>query len=277
LPLQYVAAVERYVIRGGAEGFIRLRTLASLRLPDTRMLFDRIGVRAGWTCADLGSGSGDITAEIARRVGRSGSVTGFDMDRTKVDLAGALVAEQGLDTVRFAVADLRTWTATAEYDLVYCGLVLQHLRDPADLVRRMWAAVRPGGVLVVEDADFDGLFCHPPCAAFDFYAEKYRAVLRSQGGDPEMGRKVYRLFLDAGILAPQVKVVQRGEIGEHAKSMAPWTLETTADAIIDQDLATRTEIDAALTQLRAYVADPSTLVGDPRLFQVWAHRGESGR
>ncbi len=137
--------------------------------------------------------------------------------------------------------------------------------------------MRPGGVLVVEDADFDGLFCHPPCAAFDFYAEKYRAVLRSQGGDPEMGRKVYRLFLDAGVLAPQVKVVQRGETGELAKSMAPWTLETTADAIIDQDLATRTEIDAALTQRRAYVADPSTLVGDPRVFQVWAHRSESGR
>jgi SAM-dependent methyltransferase len=104
--------VERYVIRGGAEGFARLRTLASLRLPDTRMLFDRIDVQAGWRCADLGSGSGDITAEIARRVGRSGSVTGFDMDTTKVDLAGALAAERGLDTVRFAVADLRSWTAT---------------------------------------------------------------------------------------------------------------------------------------------------------------------
>jgi hypothetical protein len=83
-----------------------------------------------------------------------------------------------------------------------------------------------------------------------------------------MGRKVYGLFLDAGIAAPQVKLVQRGETGEVGKSMAPWTLETTADAIVDQDLATRTEIDAALAQLRAYVADPSTLVGDPRLFQV---------
>ena len=140
----------------------------------------------------------------------------------------------------------------------------------------MWAAVRPGGFLVVEDADFNGLFCHPPCEAFDFYAEKYSAVLRSQGGDPGMGRKVYRLFLDAGIPAPQVKLVQRGETAEVGKSMAPWTLAATADAVVAQNLATRADIDAALTQLRTYASDPSTLVGDPRLFQVWAHRSRAG-
>lgn len=236
------------------------------------MLLDRIDVREGWTCADLGSGSGDITAEIARRAGRTGSVTGFDMDTTKLELAQAMCVEQGLDTVSFEAADLRSWTATADYDLVYCGLVLQHLSDPADLVRRMWAAVRPGGFLAIEDADFDGLFCHPPCQAFDFYAEKYRAVLRSNGGDPQMGRKVYRLLLDAGIPAPQVKLVQRGEITELGKSMAPWTLATTAEAIVENELATAADIDEALTQLRAFVADPTTIVGDPRLFQVWAQR-----
>jgi predicted O-methyltransferase YrrM len=33
----------------------------------------------------------------------------------------------------------------------------------------MWEAVRPGGVIAVEDADFDGLFCDPPNDGFDFY------------------------------------------------------------------------------------------------------------
>ncbi|HEY8822086.1 MAG TPA: hypothetical protein VIM49_09115 [Dermatophilaceae bacterium] len=50
----------------------------------------------------------------------------------------------------------------------------------------------------------------------------------------------------------------------------------TADAIVAQNLATRADIDAALTQLRTYASDPSTLVGDPRLFQVWAHRSRAG-
>ncbi len=92
-----------------------------------------------------------------------------------------------------------------------------------------------------------------------------------------MGRKIYRLFLDAGIPAPEVKLVQRGEAAEVGKSMAPWTLAATADAIVEQNLATTSEIDAALTQLRAYVAEPGTLVGDPRLFQVWARKIDAGR
>jgi ubiquinone/menaquinone biosynthesis C-methylase UbiE len=266
----YGVAVDRYVIRGGAEGFARLRALASFRLPDTQNLLDRLDIRDGWTCADLGSGSGDITVEIAHRVAPSGTVTGFDMDETKLELARELVTEHGLHNVHFEVADLRTWTAFESYDLVYCGLVLQHLRDPVELIRRMWAAVRPGGYLVVEDADFDGLFCYPPCAAFEFYAARYQQVLRSRGGDPAVGHKLYRLFLEARITDPQVKLVQRAETGEYRKSMAPWTLTATADAIVEQNLATRAEIDEAVTQLRGYVAEPGTLVGDPRIFQVWA-------
>jgi ubiquinone/menaquinone biosynthesis C-methylase UbiE len=271
-----VVTVERYVIRGGEEGFRRLRTLASLRLPDTRALFDRVGVRAGWTCADLGSGSGDITADLSRRVGPMGTVAGYDMDATKVELARRLADEEGLANIRFEVADLRTWAAGPEYDLVYCGLVLQHLRDPSDLILRMWAAVRPGGYLVVEDADFDGLFCYPPSDAFDFYAQQYCAVLSSQGGDPHLGRKLYSLFLEAGIGRPEVKLVQRADTAESGKAMSAWTLAATAEAILDQNLATSDDIDSALAQLRAYVSDPGTLVGDPRIFQVWARKLDNG-
>ena len=43
----------------------------------------------------------------------------------------------------------------------------------------MWAAVRPGGVVVVEDADFEGSFCYPPNAAFDFWVTAYQQALRS--------------------------------------------------------------------------------------------------
>jgi SAM-dependent methyltransferase len=64
------------------------------------------------------------------------------------------------------------------FDMAYCGLVLHDLPDPVDVLRRMRRAVRAGGVVVVEDADFDGLFCHPANDGFDFYAASYCEVLR---------------------------------------------------------------------------------------------------
>ncbi len=265
--------MERYVIRGGQAGFDRLRRLAALRLPDTSRLFDRVGVAPGWRCVDLGCGSGDITAEIARRVGPQGTVTGVDMDPIKIELS---TATHRLANIDFQVADLETWSDPAGFDMVYCGLVLQHLPDPASLVRRMWAAIRPGGALVVEDADFDGLFCYPPSAAFDFYADNYREVLRRRGGDPAMGRKLCRLFLDAGIPAPELSMVQRAVPGGDGKGMALSTLVATGDAILSEGLASRDEVDRAVAALADYTADPATVTGEPRIFQVWA-RAPGGR
>jgi SAM-dependent methyltransferase len=267
--------MERYVIRGGQAGFERLQVLAGLRLPDTRDLFDRVGVTPGGTCIDLGSGSGDITAELARRVGPYGTVTGLDMDGTKLELARAMAASAGLANLTFAEADLEYWAAPPTYDLVYTGLVLQHLRDPLDLLRRMWAAVRPGGALVVEDADFDGLFCSPPNSGFDFYADRYREVLRRRGGDPAIGRKLCRLFLTAGIPDPQLTLVQRADITGPGKSMALSTLTATAEAILAEGLATAAEVDAAVHELGIFTDDPSTVTGEPRLFQVWARKPQA--
>ena len=265
--------MERYVIRGGHAGFERLQTLARLRMADTSDLFDRVGVAPGWNCVDLGSGSGDLTREIARRVGPRGRVSGLDMDATKVELARAAAAQQPLDNAVFEVVNLEDWAEVAEFDMAYCGLVLQHLADPVDLLRRMWAALRPGGVVVVEDADFDGLFPYPPSSGFDFYADNYREVLRRRGGDPAIGRKLCHLFAEAGIASPQIKLVQRADTDGVGKLMANSTLAATADAILAEGLASHAQIDTALRELADYTADPTTVIGDPRLFQVWARAG----
>src|SRR5882762_9589477 len=99
-------------------------------------------------------------------------------------------------------------SGTSRYDLVYCRFLLQHLNRPGDLLQRMWAAVRPGGSVVVEDSDFDGLFCDPPNDGFAFYARTYPRVLQRRGGDHAIGRKLYRYFLDAGIRDPSLRLVQ---------------------------------------------------------------------
>ena len=66
------------MIRGGREGYDRLRLLARARWPDTADLLVRAGVRPGMRCVDLGCGGGEVTFEIARLVGAAGDVTGVD-------------------------------------------------------------------------------------------------------------------------------------------------------------------------------------------------------
>jgi hypothetical protein len=166
-------------------------------------------------------------------------------------------------------ADRLTWNP---YAYGPDRFLLQHLARPVDLLRRMWAAVRAGGVIAVEDADFDGLFCDPPNDGFNFYQKMYPEVCRLGGGDPTVGRKLYRYFGQAGIADPQFRLVQGLAATEDGKAIAVLTLEATADAITGAGLASAAEVAAALADLRAFAATPGTLVGDPGTFQVWARR-----
>jgi ubiquinone/menaquinone biosynthesis C-methylase UbiE len=264
--------VERYVIRGGKEGYERLLLLARDRWPDTAALFQRAGLSPGMRCIDLGCGGGEVTFEIAGLVAPGGSVTGVDMDAIKLGLARRKAAQSGLGHVEFRQLDVADWDEPGSYDAVYCRVLLQHLSQPVDLLRRMWAAVRPGGVILVEDADFDGWCCHPPNEGLDFFVRTYQQVLQRRGGDHALGRKLYGYFLAVGIPRPQVALVQSVRTEGEGKTLAWSTLEATAEAIASERVATREEVTAALTDLQRFTADPRTLICGPRIFQLWSRR-----
>jgi ubiquinone/menaquinone biosynthesis C-methylase UbiE len=227
-------------------------------------------------CLDLGCGGGEVTFDLARLTGPSGSVVGIDMDAAKVGLAADDAGRQGLGNVEFRTGNAADWDEPGGYDLVYSRFLLQHLSRPVDLLRRMWRAVTDDGVIAVEDADFDGLFCEPANSGFDFYARLYPQVCALGGGDPAIGRKLLRYFAEAGIGDPELRLVQSLGAAGDTKALALSTLEASADAIIEAGLASRGEVDAAAADLAAFTAAEGTLIGDPRTFQVWARRQRAG-
>jgi hypothetical protein len=52
------------------------------------------------------------------------------------------------------------------------------------------------------------------------------------------------------------------------------TLAASADSIVADGLASRDEVVAPIDQLAAFTDDPTTLLAEPRAFQVWAYRSE---
>ena len=79
--------MERYVLRGGRWGYERLQLLARVRRADTAELLRLAGLRPGLRCLDLGCGGGEVTFELARLAGPSGSVVGIDLDEVELALA----------------------------------------------------------------------------------------------------------------------------------------------------------------------------------------------
>ena len=58
-----------YIIKGGEEGRSRLAVISRVLAPATRALFDRFEPLAGLSAIDAGCGGGDVTFELAARVG----------------------------------------------------------------------------------------------------------------------------------------------------------------------------------------------------------------
>lgn len=112
---------------------------------------DRLGLREGWRCADIGAGGGDVTVALAHVVGRDGRVYAVDKDpqrRDQVAKAAAAAAQAQVVALTQAGEDL---LLPEPLDLAFCRFVLLHVVDPLAVLARMGGAVRPGGWVVAQE------------------------------------------------------------------------------------------------------------------------------
>jgi SAM-dependent methyltransferase len=240
--------------------------------PTTRSLFDRVRIDTGMACLDVGCGGDDVTFDLARRVGPGGSVVGWDIDETKLGLARREAEEQGLGNVDFRLSDMGHGEADREFDAVYARFLLTHLKDPAEALAGMRQMLRPGGVAIVENIDFTGYFCHPDAAALWRYVELYTEAVRRRGGHANIGPRLPGLLLDAGFERVQMNVVQPAAIDGEVKLINPITMETIADCVLSEELATRSEVDKVVAELYELARDSRT----SSAFRAWSKPGAIG-
>nr|WSS65759.1 class I SAM-dependent methyltransferase [Streptomyces sp. NBC_01177] len=91
------------------------------------------------------------------------------------------------------------------FDLVHARLVLVHVVDRAEALRRMVQALRPGGVLLLEDADpgLQPLLCPDESGPEQRLANRlrsgFRELMAARGADLSYGRTLPRLLREAGL------------------------------------------------------------------------------
>jgi SAM-dependent methyltransferase len=257
-----------YTIAGGDEGKQRLNQLAEILRPTTLQLLEDAGLRPGHRCVDLGSGGGDVTFDMARVVGREGSVTGVDSDERIIELAREDAKRAGHANVEFRVADAGAFR-DGRFDLVYARLLLSHSAQPEQMLAQMRQLAKPGGRVVIEDTDLSGQYCYPDNPAFTRFRDLYSAVVRAGGGDPDIGRRLPVLATTASLRDIRWHVFQPVHISGPSKRISEATLERIRPALVSRGLATDQEIDALLADMASFVRAPSTLVALPRIVQVW--------
>ena len=112
---------------------------------------DRLGLREGWRCVDVGAGGGDVTVALAEVVGRDGRVYAVDSDPAARDEVARSAAAGGQAQVVAITQAAEELLLPEPVDLAFCRFVLMHVHEPVAVLKRMGAAVRPNGWVVAQE------------------------------------------------------------------------------------------------------------------------------
>ena len=207
---------------------------------------------------------------LAQRVGPAGRVLATDIDVSWTEDAAAPWVEVRRHDVARDAAPAET------FDLVHARLVLVHVTDRDEALRSMVRVLRPGGWLLVEDADpaLQPLSCLDPHNPEEELANAlrtgFRALMAGRGVDLAYGRKLPRLLRGAGLVdvaADAYFPVARPECA---------VLETTTIDLIRDDLVRHgIATDAEIEQHKASVAAGRLDLAQPPLISAWGRVPEA--
>ena len=244
----------------------RFGALAALFNTATFRHMEALGIGAGWRCWEVGAGGRSVPDWLAHRVGPDGRVIATDLDATWVDGDG----DAAYETLQLQHDVASDDPPDGDFHLVHARLVLVHVPDREEALRRMTGSLRPGGWLLIEDFDtaLQPFACIEPLGEAGLRANKirngFRDLLAQRGVDLEYGRKLPRLlreagFKDVGADAYFPVALGAGPRLEHSN------VSQVRDGLVGQGLATDEEVDAHLASVDSGELDIST----PPLVSAW--------
>ena len=248
----------------------RLHIQAEAVATDTRVMLDRIGVQPGWRCLDIGCGPRGITDLLSERVGPTGRVLGIDKDQEFLAYARAHTPAN----VEFQQGDAySSGLPAASFDLVHMRFVASTAGNPEALLQEAMRLVRPGGVVALQEPDVETFKCHPPHPAWGRLITAMLAVFASVDSDIYLARRLYSLFLQAGLISVQYRPFLFGiRSTDPMADHLPATVESIRAAIVRLNLLSEAELADLLEQCRRHLRDPGTVTTSFMVAQVWGNK-----
>lgn len=243
-------------------GFEQERLAALERALDgpTKAILTELGIGEGWRCWDVGSGGGSVADWLVDVVGPDGAVLATDLADRRPRRR-----ESG---VRWLAHDILVDPLPAQdFDLVHARFLLEHLSDPQAAIMRIRDALRPGGLVVLEDSSGLQLRSEPASPAFDRLAAAWERAAHGVGWNASYGDHLVPGLHAAGL---------QGVRGRRYRQIAPggenWIhvrlgIQRLRDELLDEGITT-TDLEEATRCL----SDRGRLITGPPVTFAWGRR-----
>lgn len=241
------------------EAGIRFGALSELFDPVTLRHVDEFGITAGMRCWEVGAGGPSLPLALAERTGPTGEVVATD-----IDVSWTRETEAGGGVIRVFRHDVASDPPPpGGFDLVHARLVLLHVPDRHEALRRMTAALKPGGRLLLEEADpgLQPLLCPDESGPEERLANRlrsgFRTLMAARGADLAYGRTLPRLLRETGL--EDVRADAFFPIASPACAvLEAATVRQIRSGLVEEGLATDEEIDRHLANVERGGLDLAT-------------------
>lgn len=239
-----------------AEAGRRFDALAQLLDPVTFRHLAAVGVSAGWACWEVGAGGVSVPAWLAEQVGPSGRVLASDLDTSWMP-----AADVAFEVLRHDVGV--DGPPANDFDLVHARLLLTHVPQRMAALATMVRALRPGGWLLLEDADpaLQPLICLDEYGPAQQLANRlrrgFRTLMADRGAELAFGRTLPRLLREVGLVEVQADAFFP-ITSPACTSLEIATVQQIRERLLAAGLATEAEIEQHLTNVASGQLDLAT-------------------
>lgn len=208
-----------------AEAFARFSLITTQPLAQT--VVDEAAIRPGERVLDIGTGSGIVAIEAAKRMNANGRIVGVDLSRQMLTQAALHARDTpGRDRIALTETDAEHLPfANATFDCVVSLFALLHFPNPSQALSEMRRVLKPNGRLVL------GIGSRPPLTSLKGLRHYVSRV------PDAIGERTGRLLVAPAFLERVVgEVIPNGhdreetELASHRATRVPETLRLVRDA-----------------------------------------------
>jgi len=220
-----------------ARVFISFLDSATRILAESKELVcEMLDIRRGQRVLDVGCGTGDDVRRMAELAG-DGFVMGVDSSKAMIAEARKRGPGHG-GAVRFAVGDLKGLPiSSATFDVCRAERVLQHVDEPLDAVSQMVRVLKPGGRVLVADADYGMAAINAGDRAT---TSSILGIYQKNLRNPWIGRQLPGLFRACGLSRVDTRILP-----------VPFSDFRVASALVDFEGLTRQAVNERVISSQA--------------------------
>ncbi|MGC2426892.1 MAG: methyltransferase domain-containing protein [Nitrososphaeraceae archaeon] len=244
------------------EELTRLQTQAEEFSSSTEESMMKLGIKPDMKVVDIGCGTGSVSFMISPMVGELGRVVGVDSNQYAINYCNEIAQGNGILNTKFMISDATNLDFESHiFDVSYSRFLFQHLKAASEALREMVRITKPGGLVMVEDCDLFTWLVYPKNESVSKLWHWYESIQIERGTDPEIGRKLYAMFLDEG-LEPSVDVYSKSV---YLNRDAFWKSITAVLEKIDSE-----ELKSLISGIEEFAMTSNSLFVFPLVFRVWA-------